>query len=326
MAFAQIYGHESSINLMKRAVANNRVAHAYLFYGMTGVGKKTAALAFAKTLNCLNPVNFDACEGCASCRRFEHNNHPDIIEVRPLGATIKIRQIRDIQDQMQFRPAEGKARVIMIFDADRMTIESANALLKTLEEPAPGNVLVLTTARFYRLPMTILSRCQHVRFNPLTRETVSSFLQKEEGIDKETADRLAAASGGSIGKALEMRREDYIINRDEILDVLLSARESKGIDMLFFIGDMAAQPKSIPEKLGLMKTCFRDALVYRETAQPERLIHYDRADAVKTLGERLSGSDILKNIQAVDDALAALEANANKQLTLETMMFRLALK
>jgi DNA polymerase-3 subunit delta' len=326
MAFAKIYGHENQIGNLKRAMANERVAHAYLFYGMAGIGKKTTALAFAKTLNCLNPQDFDACDICASCRKVERKTHPDILKVEPYGQTIRIQEIRDIQNQMQFKPSEGQKRVILLCDADRMNIASANALLKTLEEPSAGNILILTTMRFYQLPMTILSRCQHLRFNPLTQETVSAYLQDQLSLDPDKANRLAASSGGSIGRAVEMQDDSYIQDRDDIFDALLNARKTYLLDMLFFIGNLAAQPKTVTEKLSLMKTCFRDALVYRETGEPGRLIHYDRIDAVKALGERLSGGDILNNIKAVDDALAAMEVNANKQLTLEAMMFRLALK
>jgi DNA polymerase-3 subunit delta' len=326
MAFRELWGHENQIDVLKKAMANNRVAHAYLFYGMAGVGKKTAALAFAKTLNCMDKKDDDACGVCLSCRKVVRDSHPDIVKIETKGQFIRIQEIRDIQNQMQFKPFEGAVRVIIICDADKMNIASANALLKTLEEPSAGNILILTTARFNQLPMTILSRCQHLRFNPLSRELISDYLQKQSSVNPETADRLASSAGGSIGRAIEMNKEAYARDRDDIFNMLVEARQTNLFDMLFFIGDLASQSKTVADKLNLMKTCFRDALVFRETGEQNRLIHYDRLDVIKTLGERLSGWDILNNIQAVDEALRAIEHNANKQLTLEAMMFRLALK
>jgi len=326
MTFKELWGHENQIDVLKKAMANERVAHAYLFYGTAGIGKKTAALALATALNCPDRKDGDACGVCPSCRKAERNNHPDIVKVEAQGQSIRIQDIRDIQNQMQFKPFEGGVRVILLCDADKMNINSANALLKTLEEPSDGNVLILTTSRFNQLPVTILSRCRHLRFNPLSREVISSYLQKELSVDSETAARLGASAGGSIGRAIDMNQETFIQDRDEIFDRLIEAGQTGLFNLLFFIGDLAAQTKTVAEKLNLMKTCFRDVLVYRETGDANRLIHYDRLDAIETLYGRLSGWDILNNIQAVDDALAALEQNANKQLTLEAMMFRLALK
>ncbi|MBN1381098.1 MAG: DNA polymerase III subunit delta' [Deltaproteobacteria bacterium] len=326
MAFADIYGHENQITILKTAMANHRIAHAYLFYGMAGIGKRTTALAFAKALNCLQPLDYDACDTCPSCRKAERKNHPDIVTVEAEGQFIRINNIRDIQNQMQFKPFEGARRVVMVLDADKMNAAAANALLKTLEEPSAGNMLILTTARFYQLPVTVLSRCQHIRFNPLPNEKIGSYLQKRMSIDPHTAGRLASASGGSIGRALAMNNDVFIEERDEIFHTLLAADEQHLLKMLFFIGDLAARPKTIAEKLNLMKFCFRDALVYRETGEKNNLINNDCLDEIKELSKRLSGGDILNNIKAVDEALTAIERNANKQLTLDTMMFRLTLK
>ncbi|MBN1664761.1 MAG: DNA polymerase III subunit delta' [Deltaproteobacteria bacterium] len=326
MSFRAIYGHENQIDSLKRAMAKSRVAHAYLFYGTAGTGKKSTALAFAKALTCREPKGYDACDACLSCRKIERCNHPDIIVIDVEGKNIKIEDVRNIQNQMQFKPLEGEKRVVIICDADKMNITSANALLKTLEEPSDGNVLILITARFHQLPLTIISRCQLLRFNPLTAAIVSAYLRDKLAIDDKTAKDLAASSGGSIGRAVLMHEEAYIQNRDDILNVLLETNKTNLLRLLFFTGDMAAQPKSLTEKLHLMKGCFRDVLVYRETGEQNRLINHDRLDAIKKIGAGLSGRDMLNNIKAVDDALRALEQNANKQLTLEAMMFRLAVK
>ena len=166
MSFKDIYGHEKQISILQTAAARNRIPHAYLFYGMEGVGKRTVAEVFTKALNCRSN-SVDACDECPSCVKIDRGNHPDVIMIRAEGQFIKIKEIRELQEQMKFRPLEGRKRIFIIDDADRMNIVSANALLKTLEEPSASNILILITARPHQLPMTILSRCQHVRFNPL---------------------------------------------------------------------------------------------------------------------------------------------------------------
>ena len=180
MPFQNIWGHEKQVSILQSAMARNRMPHAYLFCGMEGVGKKTTALVVAKAMNC-QKGRFDACDTCPSCLKIDHRNHPDVIRIEPEGQFIRIQEIRDLQDQMKFRPFEGGKRVIILVDADKMNSIAANALLKTLEEPTRNNFLILISSRPYQLPMTILSRCQQLRFNPLNRETVFQYLQECQG-------------------------------------------------------------------------------------------------------------------------------------------------
>ena len=190
MTFKEIYGHEKQIAILKSAMANDRIAHAYLFYGMEGIGKRTTAAVFAGALNCgeANPP----CGACPSCRKAAHKTHPNIITIQAEGQFIKIGAVKELQEQMKFRPGEGRRRVFILEEADRMNAAAANALLKTLEEPSAGNILLLTTARPHALPMTILSRCQHLRFAPLPREEVARFLREKKALD--------AGYGGGTGR------------------------------------------------------------------------------------------------------------------------------
>ena len=179
MSFKDVYGHEKQIKVLQTAMSRDRIPHAYLFYGAEGVGKRTVAEVFAKALNCASGrESLDACDACPSCLKIDHENHPDVITIEAQGQSIKIQEVRELQEQMKFSPFEGGKRIFIIVDADKMNIASANAILKTLEEPAASNILVLLTSRPHQLPATVLSRCQHLRFNPLRRETVASFLEE----------------------------------------------------------------------------------------------------------------------------------------------------
>jgi DNA polymerase-3 subunit delta' len=322
MTFAEIYGHEKPITILKRALERNRIAHAYLFYGMEGIGKKTAAALFARALNCTGQS--PPCDACASCRKALHKGHPDIVTIAAEGQFIKIGIVKELQEQMKFRPREGRWRIFIMQEADRMNAAAANALLKTLEEPSAGNILILTTSRPYALPMTILSRCQHLRFTPLPRREVERFLCEKGHLDAETAAVLAASAGGSIGKALEMNQEDYLLLRKGILAHLSGDDPADPLKRLAFAGRFGTEREEILERLRILRTCYRDALVFRETRETEGLVFQDQSAIIQTLAGRLSGRGLLGNMAAVEAAMDAINQNANKTLTLETMVIKLA--
>ena len=135
MSFLDIYGHEKQIAILKQALKQNRLGHSYLFSGLDAVGKKTLAMELAKVVNCEKADEIhDACGVCPSCLKIKHNNHPDIFFIEAEGQFIRINAIREIQEQMTFKPMEGRKRVFVIDNADKMNDQAANALLKTLEE------------------------------------------------------------------------------------------------------------------------------------------------------------------------------------------------
>jgi len=305
-------------------MSRDRIPHAYLFYGAEGIGKRTVAEVFAKALNCKSGRdNLDACDACPSCLRTDHGNHPDVIKIKAQGQSINIQEIRELQEQMKFSPFEGGKRIFIIIDADKMNIASANAILKTLEEPSASNILVLLTSRPHQLPATVLSRCQHLRFSPLRRETVASFLEEKFSLDHKSAQLIALSSGGSIGRAQAMNDESYLTTRATVLDIIARIKTKDPLKLLSALNDFGQERKDIMERLGILMTGYRDALVYKETGDRESLINQDYIDIIKSVAERESGRDIVNCIRAVDRAVHTLNQNANKQLTLEVMMFTL---
>lgn len=304
-------------------MSGNRIPHAFLFYGMEGVGKRTISLVFAKALNCMTQQN-DACGQCGSCLKAVRGNHPDLKIIEPKGQYIRIQEIRDLQQQMTFRPYDGGWRIFILVDAEKMNITAANALLKTLEEPTPANVLILISSRPYLLPPTVQSRCQPLRFSPLERDVVNRYLRERLAIPEGPAAILASASGGSIGRAVEMNDADYLSMRNSLLKQFLTIRQDPG--GLFSILELFGQERTdILQRLDIIKTCLRDALVLKETGMPDSLMNRDCLDEIRTLAESRSTETLLKNMKTVDRAHRAIDQNANKTLTLETMMFRLVL-
>jgi len=321
MTFGELYGHDKQTAILKNAMANNRIAHAYLFYGMEGIGKRTAASVFARVLNCEGES--PPCNACTSCRKALHQNHPDIITITAEGQFIKLGAVRELQEQMKFRPREGRRRVVIMPEADRMNAPAANALLKTLEEPSAGNILLLTTSRPHALAITILYRCQHLHFTPLPREEVDRYLREKESLDGEAAAVLAASSGGSIGRALEMKRDDWLRIRNGIIEHLADDNPADLLKRLAFAGRFGTEREEILEGLEILRICYRDAMVLRETRDRERLIFRDQTVLIRAIADRLSGRSLLHNLAAVEAARGAIDQNANKTLTLETMAITL---
>ncbi len=324
MSFKDVLGHRTPVETLQNALRRDRLAHAYLFHGMDGIGKRTLALTFAKTLNCLQG-GFDACDACLSCIKTDHKNHPDIETVEAQGAFIRIDAVKNLQERMKFKPMEGRKRIIILLDADRLNNAAANALLKTLEEPSAANILILITTRPYSLPQTILSRCQQIRFHPLPQDIVASLLCERFSLEESQARLLAAASGGSVGKALELNRESFLTLKDECLDHLAKIHPDQPLQRLSFIRFLNDDKKDILDKLDILKTFFRDVLFYRETRERKSLLHQDRLNLIAAFAEKRSPSELLRNIQAVEEAMRLLEQNTNKSLTIEVMMFKLAI-
>ena len=325
MSLQEIYGHERPREILRTAMARRRIPHAYLFYGMSGIGKRTAALNFAKALNCPRGGEIlDACDACPSCRKADHRNHPDILIVEADGQFIRVKAIDDIQELMRFRPLEGNKRVFILDEADKLNITAANALLKTLEEPSSSTMLILVSARPHQLPATVLSRCQHIRFNPLPKETVARFLCERFAVDPDRARLISSSSGGSFARALEMNREDFLAVREEVMNGLASEWKGDPLAPLAFLHLWSGDRRECAGRLEILRSCFRDALIYGETGEKEGLINGDRMDLIGDVARKLDGRIILNCLDAIDQACRALDQNANKALTLEVMTFRLA--
>jgi DNA polymerase III subunit delta' len=318
--FEEIYGHKKPIAILKGAMANNRVAHAYLFYGAQGVGKRTVASVFARALNCTGED--PPCDRCSSCLKAEHENHPNIITIQAEGSWIKIDAIKEIGAKMAFRPESGK-RVFILKDADKMNAPAANSLLKTLEEPSQDNVLILTTDRPHALPITILSRCQSLRFAPLTNEEVSQYLQEKQILKKEEADTLAAASMGSIGRSLEIKKEAYPATMKRIVNRLADDDPTDLISRISFARHLGKEREDISDRLGIMNHAYADSLTWKETHEEKFLIFKDSRDAIEAIARPLSGQEILQNIAMINQTMDAISKNTNKTLTLESMLVKL---
>jgi DNA polymerase-3 subunit delta' len=326
MSFDRILGQEKAIAVLRNALRNGRLAHAYLFIGPEGVGKRLTALTLAKSMNCQSPPQpADSCEKCPSCIKINTSNHADVILVEPEGEVMKIGQVRDMQKRLRFRPMEGGRRACILDSADRLNDEASNALLKTLEEPPGETHLFLITARPHRLLPTILSRCQWVKFKPLSPGHIAQILQSSHGLDPEKAHFYASLAGGSAGQAEALSSRVDFQKRLDWLRLFSSLRKKTSEEIFEICERMAREEEEIQNLLELWKIWVRDLVVFKTGGEDskERLINHDLGpevarEAKESSFDRLDG--IFRLISEVQNSLAL---NANRQLALETLMFEM---
>jgi len=206
-----------------------------------------------------------------------------------------------------------------------MNEQAANALLKTLEEPTGNNLLILVTARPHTLPWTILSRCRQMRFQPLKAADIARYLKDKLNIEEKQASLMAGISGGSLGLALEQNKDEAIACRQQALNILDATRSNNPLSLLSFAAFFGQDKNKIKLSLSIIKTVFRDAMVFKETGRQAMLINQDSMPLIEGLSGRLSGEQLIRNIALAESAAATIDLNVNKSLTLEVMAFKLSL-
>lgn len=336
MLFSQILGQEKAKRFLKQAMSREKIPHAYLFTGIPGVGKTSTAMALTTTLNCHEPSDYDGCGRCQPCRQMMNGNFPDFLSIKPQGQNIRIHQIRDLNRNFSFAPVSGKYRVCVIYQAETMTMEAANSFLKTLEEPPPGNILILNATEPLDLLPTIVSRCQRVPFQPLNLRDMTDWLVKRRGLSKETAMVLASISGGSLGLSFKMCDGNFLDKRQQWLLRLIElpglSRE-KAFDMAFeCAGEDNKRGLDIPESgepglrdmLTVWETWYRDLLVLKVGGRPGHLlINLDFSSKLKKTTGSFGIDGLMDSLLAVERAQRDLRRMRNTQLVMENVVMSL---
>jgi len=330
-----IIGHEFQKNLLLRAEREGIVSHSYMFSGPDGVGKKLVALEFAKLLNCTsdkkNAFSGD-CE-CGSCRKVDRGIHPDVVLVEYEGVKdIKVDQIREgIEVKLFLKPFEGRFKVVIVDESERMNRSAQNAFLKTLEEPPPNSVIVLLTSRVHTLLPTIRSRCQIIRFSPLPQETVVQILEEKTELSGAEALLSSRLSEGSPGLALKFDTEIIEWRKELLMRVSeLDCRSASQIDGLaesVLSGNAQGDTEKLRLAIEFISHWLRDLILIKIGAEEKYLTHTDLIEASKKAAAELSTQDILERHKYLQNAWNDIFfANANKQLSLENLFIKLAFK
>jgi len=323
MSFSSIEGHEKPVRIVQRAIANKTLAHAYLFSGEAGIGKKMTALALAAAVNCPDAGQEGGCGVCPSCRKIATGGHPDVHLLVPDGEEIKIDQIRQMQADLALKPFEGAKKTQIADGADRMNAASSNAFLKTLEEPPGDALIILITALPQSLLSTIRSRCQEIRFQPLPRHTLAQALMRKRGLPEEDARFLAALAQGSMGRGLEMDVEQEKAERSGILDLWSGLPQMGAGEVLALAETYAKDRDRFDRLLAISVECLRDAMISRETGEDRLLVYAQAGERYRQWGARVPLVRMLADLALCSMSRSLLERRVSAQLVAENLFFKL---
>jgi DNA polymerase-3 subunit delta' len=318
MSFSDIIGQTAPVSVLRRSLATGRIAHAYIFNGIEGCGKRKTALAFVEAIFC-NGV--DSCGSCPACRKVAGLQHPDLHIIEPEGAFIKIDQIRDLQKELSYRPFEAQKKVCIMEAADRLNPAAANAFLKTLEEPPGSALLILLTSNMGAVLPTILSRCQSLSFNPLSLDAIEEYLYKT-GVPSETARISASLAGGSLQKALEISKDNSIQKRGEILKKIGSLSQEEITTLFTLAEELGNEREKTLEILDMLTLFWRDVLLMQSgLSEP---VNCDILSLLKKETAHTTSEKTMNKIELISRARKALQRNVNPRLALEVLFMGLA--
>ncbi|GAB4331805.1 MAG: hypothetical protein Kow0099_03290 [Candidatus Abyssubacteria bacterium] len=341
MSFERVLDQPTAVRTLRAAMYKGRVAHAYLFVGPAGVGRKLTASIFAKSLNCERPEGVEPCEDCSTCRLIGQDKHPDIRTVVPTkrSSTIGVEQVAELLPFAYMRPVKGKVKVFILSEADRLGVQAANKLLKTLEEPPPATVFVLVTERPESVLPTVASRCQPVKFGKLRTESVARILEADFGVEPARAAFAAELADGQVTRGLQfadptrletlvnvVRSMEHFPGRLRAYDKLLAffqdeharlteqAQAKISVEVEAMTSEMKSsledRRKSFVDRhyreflndcLGVFLTFYRDLYVLKKTSDEAMVINRNRLDLLREQTKKISVSSILQNVLALEE-------------------------
>lgn len=324
ITFPGIIGHDRPIAVLKRALANHTVAHAYMFSGESGVGKKLTAVMFAAAVNCPQAGPEGGCGECPSCRKIAAGGHPDVHIISGAGEEIKIDQVRQIQADLALKPFEGSKKVLIIDGAETMNTAAANAFLKTLEEPPGDALIILVTAMPQSLLPTIRSRCQEIRFLPLSRKKLASALAERRSLSEEDSWFLAALAQGSMGRALEMDKDGEKAAREEVRQLRDRLAGMNPGEVLTQAEALAKDRERFERAIEIGIEQLRDMLVLSITGEEKLLVDGQGAEFHRERAALYSHQQMLRDIDLLTAGKALLERRVSAQLVAEHLLLTLS--
>ena len=302
MYFEKIRGQRFAKKYLSNSIKSNMISHAYMFEGPSGVGKNTMARELAATL--LEMENLF--------------NSPDYIEITPDGNSIKIAQIRKLQSDILVKPYKSY-KIYVIDEAQKMTVEAQNALLKTLEEPPKYAIIILITNNKESLLYTIKSRCEIIKFTPIPLVEVADYLT-QIGVDKNRASLLANFSRGSMQKAIELSEsEDFHIMREEVQKYVETFLTGSMLDIMDIQSSIEKYKDNITNVLDLLVNYFRDIMMVKENVDSSMIINLDRLVFIKNMSTKITYSQLSKIIDIIEETKNKLRSNCNFNISIQVM-------
>ena len=319
--FKDVVGHKDIINYIRNAVREDKVSHAYILNGERGAGKKMLANLFAATLLC-EKGGPDPCNECHSCRQAESGNHPDIIKVtHEKPNSISVDDIREqVNNTIMIKPYQGPYKVYIIPQADMMTPQAQNALLKTIEEPPEYAVIMLLTENADTLLSTINSRCVMLKLRNIKDTLIKKYLMETMQVPDYKADMCTAFAQGNMGRAIMLANSEHFNEiRDEAVQLLKYINEMELSEIVQAVSRITAYKLEINDYLDIIMIWYRDVLLYKATKDMDKVIFKDQMKYIKERAKRSSYEGIELIIESLEKAKARLKANVNFDLAMELL-------
>lgn len=320
--FQDIVGHERIKEHLQNAIETGKVSHAYILTGEAGMGRKSLANAFALTLLC-EKGKAEPCMECHACKQVLSGNHPDLIYVNhEKPGSIGVDDIRaQINNTVMVRPYSSYYKIYIVDEAEKMTQQAQNALLKTIEEPPSYAVIILLTTNQEAFLPTILSRCVQLKLKPLPDSVIKKYLINTLGAEEEQADVYAAFSRGNLGKAIHLASsEDFKRVYEDILHLVKNIKKMDISDILDYIRKLKEENLDIQECLDFMQLWYRDVLMFKVTKDINLLIFKDEYTSINEISKNSGYEGLEAIMSAIDKAKVRLDANVNTELALELML------
>ena len=319
--FKDVVGHKDIINYIRNAVREDKVSHAYILNGERGAGKKMLADLFAATLLC-EKGGPDPCNECHSCRQAESGNHPDIIKVtHEKPNSISVDDIREqVNNTIMIKPYQGPYKVYIIPQADMMTTQAQNALLKTIEEPPEYAVIMLLTENADTLLPTINSRCVMLKLRNIKDTLIKKYLMETMQVPDYKADMCTAFAQGNMGRAIMLANSEHFNEiRDEAVQLLKYINEMELSEIVQAVSRITAYKLEINDYLDIIMIWYRDVLLYKATKDMDKVVFKDQIKYIKERAKRSSYEGIELIIESLEKAKARLKANVNFDLVMELL-------
>jgi DNA polymerase-3 subunit delta' len=311
-----VIGHNWAVELLWQGVRSGRLGHAYLFVGPGRVGKMTLAKTFTQAIECETADR--PCGTCRNCQLVSADKHPDVLILSPEKERIRIESIRELQHSVSLSPVEGRYRVCIIGQIDQATLAAANSLLKTLEEPPPKVVLLLTADQLESVLPTIVSRCQVIHLRPLSTQQVVSALQAR-GVAQERASLLGHLARGRMGWAIQAAEDEGILQeRERILSELVEWADGTYTRRFAWAQELSKQPERVPEVLDVLASWWRDVLILSSGSRTP-IANIDRHAQLAQWSARYGIGTARQALESIRDTVWRLAHNANVRLALEVL-------
>ena len=320
--FSEILGHEQIIEDLQNAIKLQKVSHAYILDGEEGAGKKMLARAFAQTLQC-ERGGTEPCGECHSCKQAQSGNQPDIIEVtHEKPASIGVEDIRgQLCGDIQIKPYSSPYKIYIVDEAEKMTVQAQNALLKTIEEPPAYAIIMLLTANEGMLLPTIKSRCVTLTMKPVPLPLIRQYLMEELQIPDYRADICAAFSQGNVGKAKRLALSDSFGEMlEHAIHMVKYISEMEPSDLVEDLKKINTYKMDIQDYLDLLTVWYRDVLMFKATCDANNLVFSNELNSIRDKAKDSSYEGLECIIKALEKAKVRLNANVNFDMAMELLL------